>query len=142
MGQERVNQRSGRPPGAGMDDESRRLVQDQQVVVLVEDLEGNRFGREGQGFGGWDRQRHTVAGFDRVPRLLRVVRDADGPRLDQGVHPGARETADAGHEDIQALPGIRRIDEELAQVGHWIFTPSVVRRQPCAREPTVTGLPS
>jgi len=45
---------------------------------------------------------------------LRVVRDADGARRDQGVYPSARETADAGREDIQALPGIRRIDEELA----------------------------
>ncbi len=41
MGDERVDQRAGLVPGRRMDDEPGRLVDHQQVGILVDDVEGN-----------------------------------------------------------------------------------------------------
>ena len=62
MCQQGVDERSGGPARSGMNHQPRRLVEDQQVLVLVEDVEGNRLGREGQGFEGWNGKRHPLAG--------------------------------------------------------------------------------
>jgi hypothetical protein len=50
---ERVDQRAGARAGGRVDDKPGRLVDDDQLVVLVNDIERNRLGRRcGRGSGG------------------------------------------------------------------------------------------
>ena len=44
MGDQRVDQRSGRVAGAGMDHEPGRLVDDDERVVLIDHVQGNGLG--------------------------------------------------------------------------------------------------
>ena len=44
VGDERVDERAGGVPGGGMHDEVRRLVDDDEVAILVDDVERDRLG--------------------------------------------------------------------------------------------------
>ena len=66
MGDQRVDERAGRMAGAGMDHEPRRLVDDDERVVLVDHIERNGLAaRLGRG-GGRKVEREAVARFDPV----------------------------------------------------------------------------
>ncbi len=82
-----VHERCGVVAVTGMDDHARRLVDQQQVVVLVGNFERDVFGNDLDfALGIGHHQRDAVAGFDLVARLRGFAVDQDiacvGSRLD------------------------------------------------------------
>ena len=71
MVDQRVDQRAGPVAGAGMDDEAGRLVDDDQVVVLVEDVERDRLALRLGRLRLRQVDRHAVAGRELALRLRR-----------------------------------------------------------------------
>lgn len=118
MREQGVHERACGPAGAGMHDEPGGLVEDQYVRVLPQDVEGDRLGRQGEGFGVGDDERDPLAGPDGMSRLLRAAVHEGIRALDQILYARSREAADPGKKRIQPLPGVRRLDGEEAQVRH------------------------
>src|SRR3984957_10498875 len=92
MGDQRVDQRSGPVPGGGMYDQPLRLVDNDDVVILINHVERDCFGG---GLGG-GRLRHVDddrgAGIDAMAGITdRAPVDGDGAGFDQRLEPRARE---------------------------------------------------
>ena len=112
--EQRVDQRSGRMAGAGMDDDARGLVDDEQVLVLVGDPQIERFPNE--------RGAHGRLQLDLLARLepgrLRAHGAVDQHRtgLEQAL--GRRPRADLvqpGEKAVEPEPGRLRRDTDRDQ---------------------------
>ena len=110
MGDERVDERSACVSGARVHDEVRRLVDDDDVAILVDDVEIDGLG------GGLRRLRlrhqnaERFARFDPVGPISygRAVRAADVAGADQRLDAGAAQPFDAlGEQLVEADAGVR-----------------------------------
>ena len=114
MGDQRVDQRAVSLAGGGMDDQAGRLVDDEQVLVLEEDVE-RQCPRRAASFGRRRRLDLDLRAVGRVARGIayRDAVDLDMTRLDQRLEPGARqrEAALAGRlaeEAVEPLADVAR----------------------------------
>jgi hypothetical protein len=100
---QRLHERPLRVPLPGMDDHARRLVDHQQVLVLVGHPERRRGDR---GLGRLLRlvHAHRLSPGQHVALGPRRAVHGDPPGLDQPLRPGARADR-GGQEHIQALAG-------------------------------------
>ena len=118
--QQRVDERAARVPGRRVHDHARRLVDDDEVVVFVEDRERQRFGRAASPRAGAGTSTSIVeSGRDDERRAWRGrADDADVPVVESAAGP-ATATAPgrcAREELIEALPAssVRRDDDSDA----------------------------
>lgn len=77
MMQQCIDERPRPVAGSGVDDDSGRLVQDKQVIVLAQHLQRNRFALEFERFRLRDIHRDLVTGLDLVTRLDHLIVDPD-----------------------------------------------------------------
>src|SRR5207237_8795632 len=117
MVQERVHQRPAPVPWRRMRHETRRLVEDQQVSVLEQNLQGDRLA------GDLERRWLRDVPLDRIARLDlergfgRSPVDCDGALPDQTLDGGAGEASGVGaEENVKALRGLAPGDGHAA--GH------------------------
>ena len=103
MGEKGVYQRSAAMPWCGVNDQAGRLVDHQEVGVLVDDPKrdvlGLWLGR--LGFGDYDGE--ALAQFDPEVRLPYRRRARDVARFDQCFGPCARQAGGAGDQPIQSF---------------------------------------
>ena len=86
MGDEGVHQRAALIARRGVDDEAGRLVEHDQVGVLVQDHERYGLGQRDRWLHGRRLDREGVPGMDRVRRVAhRGAAQLDRSRLDQGL---------------------------------------------------------
>ena len=97
--------------GAGMHHEARRLVDDDERVVLIDDIERNGFGAGLGGTGGGQAELESVARFDPVFRVHYGRRaQGDVALLDQALHAGAAQLGQAlAQEAVEPLAVMARI---------------------------------
>ena len=115
--------------GRGMDDQAGRLVQHQEVGVLVQDVERQRLRH---GFGGLRRRNiddETVAAFDLAGGLFycRSVSQRHPPAFDQRLHPASREGRQGGRQrTVQPLAGHAVVEGHgvAAGIGHGVVLAS------------------
>ncbi len=113
MVKKRIDERMLLMAGSGMDDESGRLVDDEQVLVFEKNAQRNVFR------GQIDFLRRWLIQFDPVSRpnsltwARRLPIQPNEPIADQLLEPGARVLRErAGQEKVQTLPGfLGRHDE-------------------------------
>ena len=88
--EQRIDERAARVAGGGMDDHARRLVDDDEIVVLIQDGQRQRFGLR-LGFDRLgDRHGHVLAGSHRLVRLDGASLEQDVALLDQPLNLRAR----------------------------------------------------
>jgi hypothetical protein len=132
MGDQRVDQRAGLMARGRMHDKPPRLVDDDDVVILVDDVERDSFA-----LGlGIDRFRHVdcdrIAGGDMISGIANGVDggavDRDMTRQDQRLQPRSRQPGKpqrqhavepgrslvAGDDDVQPLSAIRVLFQRRA----------------------------
>ena len=95
MGDQRVDQRTGLVSRGRVDHHVGRLIDNDDVIVLVDNLERDRF----RGGLGRLRRRHVehdgIAGIDAMARIAdRAAADRDRAGLDQRLEPAARQFGD------------------------------------------------
>ena len=129
VGEECVDKGAARVPGSRMDDHSGRLVYGDQVVVFIEDVEGDRFG-EKRAFGReLEAYLDLVACFQRNSFFDRMAVQEDKTALDQPLEIGAgKEGVVEGKQLIDPLarffrPDIERVWGQWAKLG--LFAPSL-----------------
>jgi hypothetical protein len=114
MRQERMDERMARVAGGGMDHEARRLVEDQQIGVLEEDIERDFLGLEQGGFGGGFRDGHEGVVSDFVAGFGGLSGESNVALLDEGLQPGAGDVGQlSSQETVQPIPRGACIDSEL-----------------------------
>ena len=112
-GGERLRERPGSMAPRGMHDHAGRLVDHQQVLVLVGDRE-RRLRNLGLGDGAArGSHRHALARRHGVPLRPRDAVHQHQPVVDQPLRSGARPGV-AGEEDIEPLARRVRLDHQLA----------------------------
>jgi hypothetical protein len=74
--------------GGRMDDQTWRFVEDQEVVILVEDREGNRFGLDVTRRDGRFVDHERISRMDDVGRSSRLTVEVDTSVVDQLAGPG------------------------------------------------------
>ena len=117
---ERVDERVVAVAAGRMDDEARRLVEDDEQVVLVEDLQRDL----GDAVSGLRRRRERQADFlaelDAVRAIEADSAGGDLARLDQLLHLRPRAPVKAHLQElVEAHPGLVGIDvEELRLLRH------------------------
>ncbi len=99
--------------GAGVDDHAVGFVEDDDVFVFVEDVEGDVLGCvfEGDGFG--DDDGDFVAGFDGVAWFGGVAVEGDELLADERLDAGAREFGELGGEKGVEAPGCLVVGENF-----------------------------
>ena len=118
MGDERVDERAARMPRRRMHDEPGRLVDHDEVVVLVDDRERDRLRLR----LGRHRRRHDERDARARARLERRIAhdgvvDGDAPVADQRLQAAARQVGEGARQD--AVEPLRRAivrDDEIAPV--------------------------
>ncbi len=123
MGDQRVDQRAGLVAGGRMHHEAFRLVDDDDVVVLIDNIQRDIFA----GWLGGDRLRHVdcdrIAGIDMISGVADGgAFDGDGTCENQRFQPRARQLRKAhrehaiepdralvaGDDDLKLLTAVRR----------------------------------
>ncbi len=111
VGDQGIDKGSGLVAGAGMDHQPRRLVEDDQAIVLEHDVERDRFAQRLGGRGLRNRDLHDLsrAQFGLGVKRGRLV-DPNQPAFDQALQPRAGQAL--GHElglrgeiMVEPLPG-------------------------------------
>lgn len=96
--QERVDERAVCMASGGMDDHSSRFVDNQQVTILVDDVNGQRFRR----WRGIDRlgniDRDDLSGLDQLIRSRCLPADLNMAVFDQALQLRPRVSRNRGHE--------------------------------------------
>ena len=114
MGKEGMDQSMPGVSRGGMDDHPRRLVDHQQIGILMEDFERDGFRFQKHRLGGRLRERNECAGSDGLTRFDRPAIHSDMALADERLHAGAREPRQLpGQESVQPIPRGARINREL-----------------------------
>jgi hypothetical protein len=109
--QQRVDQGPGLPPGAGVDDHPRRLVDDHQVAVLVDHGERDRLGRDPRRPAVGDGHRDPVARGQGPAGAGREAVDQHRALAHQaGGHGAGGQQPGLGEEAVQPGLGVLRHD--------------------------------
>ena len=111
MGDQRIDQRAGRVAGGGMHHEAGRLVDHDDLAVLIYDVERDVLRlRHRLASGGGTLTLMRVARIDAIARIAdRAPADRDRAFQNQRFQPRARQRFDAGGEHaIETLAGLRR----------------------------------
>ena len=108
MRDQRVDQRSRPVSGGRMHDQSLGLVDDDDVVVLVDHVERNGFGRRLRRRGRRHVDDDRGAGIDAMARITdRAPVDRDRTGLDQRLEPRARQLGDMrGEHAVEPAAGL------------------------------------
>jgi hypothetical protein len=72
VGQQRIDQRSGGIARTGMDHHACRLVDHQQIDILIEDIERNRLREYTRGLGRRQADADPIAGANAIARFCRA----------------------------------------------------------------------
>lgn len=114
MMQQRILQRPIGIPSCGMDDQARRLVDDQKLLVLVDEVECDRLGQTiALGFE-FSLHANRFATPDLVAAAARTIVDQDLSRVDPLLEPTARKLGHQGRERlIEPTAGQGRIDLQM-----------------------------
>jgi hypothetical protein len=114
MKQQRVDQRAAGMSGRGMHDQAGRLVDGDQVGVLVQHGERQVLGDQLDRLGGRDVDLDRVAGAHPLAGLGdRRAMDPDLRAVDQPLDPGARQRGDdRGDQRVDPLAGTLGVDGE------------------------------
>src|ERR1051326_3203173 len=118
--EQRVDERAARMSGGGMDDHARRLVDDDQVAILVDDVERQRFGLR----LGIDRLRDQD--FDLLSTAHALIRPGGAP---VDLHVAVFD------QPLDLRPRLRRSALSTASSGTVIVTPLSWRASATARLP-------
>ncbi len=115
MGDQRIDQRAGRVAGGGMHDQSLRLVDDDDLVVLEHHLKRDGLGRDRGVLRRRQLQSDGVAGVDAVTGIAdRGAADRDAAGQDQRLVARARQLGDAGGQHaVEPLAGLFGGDHEF-----------------------------
>ncbi len=124
VGDESVDERAGGVSGGGVHDEMGRLVDDDEVLVLVDDVKVDLLGRwrGGRGFGHADLE--LVAWFDPVRPVFyaRMRRICDVTGANERLHVGAAQVLDAlGQEFVEARAQVGRRHLDPDWDPDWMF---------------------
>ena len=92
--EDRVDERAGRVAGRRMHRHAGRLVDDEHVGVLEQDVERDVLGDRGRFFGRRDIDAHALAGIEPQRCLRAVAFEQDVALVDQLLHAGAGERRD------------------------------------------------
>ena len=114
MGNQRVDERPACIAGTGMNHQPCRLVDDDDVGILVEDPEGYGFGRRFCRFGWRNREHNRRSSYHACVRVIenRAVM-GDASLLDQRLQPAPRKTFGVAREEsIEALARGIGLDQE------------------------------
>ena len=127
--QQAVRERPGLFPARGVDDEPGRLVHDEEVLVLVDDVEGDRLGDELLRLGQRDVEPFSALEPEALRPALAVDEDVAGADEALGRRSGA-DTGQRGDDGIEAPPrvGVRNARAVKCQ-----------RRRSCGRPRRTTG---
>ena len=105
--------------GRRVDDDPCRLVDDEQVAVLVDDLEGDGVRRSRLWGGLLEHHLHPLSRREHVPLRPRPPVDSDAPVIDQPLRRRPRADGWMGAEgDVQPYPGLIGAGLELDPVAH------------------------
>lgn len=91
VSQHRVDECSRCVSDGGMHDHARGFVDDEDCIIVVQNVERNRFGLCRRRGGGGERQRYRVARFDRVIGFARHVVDANVSIGNERLQKGTRK---------------------------------------------------
>ena len=113
--EQRVHQRTARVSGRRVDHQAGRLVDDDQVRVLVQDDERDRFGSRGErrGFGRIDGDLRSRG--DPLRRAGAAAIDRDAPRFDPALRLRARNAGEPSERLVEPLPGQTLVHREVQQ---------------------------
>src|SRR5690606_36853177 len=120
--QEGVDQRTAPVTGRGMHDEAGRLVDHEQVGVLVENIERYVLGRERRGFRRGDSKADAVAGGGDDAFLRHLAVEHHHAGFDQLDDAGTRERQARGEIGVEAR-FVTRVDRQLRPallIVHWL----------------------
>ena len=128
--------------GRGMDGQAGRLVDDQQVLVLVDDAQGDRFRLDVERLRRRNSHVDGIAGAQEIRRLGAASIDGREPLVDQAPGMGAREIgAVPGNERVETLSSVFRDDEAERLLRQVLFSRQIVslsvRNAMIATTPTV-----
>jgi hypothetical protein len=116
MGKQGVDQGVARVARGGMDYEAGRLVDDQEVGVLEEDVERDILGLEERRLRGRFGNGDRISGADFVARFGGLSAEGDMALPDESLQPRARQVRDIlRQETVQAVPRGACIDSEHAE---------------------------
>lgn len=90
VGQKRVHQGASPSPSPRMDHHSRGLIQDNEVAILAQDVEGNLLWCKLKRRGRRDMELDPFPGTDPVVGFLGPSTHQHVPLVDQALHPGTR----------------------------------------------------
>jgi hypothetical protein len=94
----------------------RRLVDDDQVAIFIDDVEIDRLGDGLRGLGFRHQHAVRLARFDPVGPISygRAVGPGDAARTDQGLDAGTAQSLDTlGEQLVEAHTGVRLLDGQL-----------------------------
>ncbi|MBA7623503.1 hypothetical protein ES703_30899 [subsurface metagenome] len=89
VSQDGVDQGMGGVARGGVDGQTGRLIDDEEVIVFVDNFEGNRLGFQLPGRGGGNINVNPVAGIEPEPGFGRLPVDGDIARGNELLHPCA-----------------------------------------------------
>ena len=113
MVQQGVDERVLLVPGAGMHDDVRRLVEDEQVLVLEQNFQRDVLGLRGGGHGLRPVDFNLLAGVRMVRGLDGLAVDADVALFDEPPDGAARDGGKFfAQESVEPRVGLRLFDEE------------------------------
>ena len=114
--EERIHQRPRPVPGRGMHHHPRRLVDDHQILVLIDDADRDRFGKDLTPHRRGDRDGERHPRLEPETRLLGAAIDLHLPGGDECRSLRARSPGEARDGEVESLATV--IDREGVGAGH------------------------
>lgn len=120
VGQQCMDEGSTGMTGARVDHESGRLVDDEQVLVLMDDDQRNVFAHQGRIGWRWHRKNKVVPWFDPEGRLrYRPPAAREASLLDEGLDPGSRQfRKDVGEDPVNPVSRLFGSDGMFEHLRH------------------------
>lgn len=119
VGDQGVHQGAVRVAGRRVHDQARGFVDHDQVLVFMDDRQGNILSGQLDGFSLGHQDGESLAGFDPQRGLnYRLAARRQAAFLDQRLDPAAGQAGQAaGEQPVQALAGFLRLDGDFVPLG-------------------------